>query len=980
MEVLTSKPFKLVYSLFEHEVLGYLFESFVIQLNDKGNLTFTHQNISAKNATEFSKELDETDYELIKLMDSMQQDAVIKHFSEKRIKPAVFFDKIFNKEKGDKTLQHEINVYLEKRRAKILHLLQGKNLYEMSRDGEPAGTKIEVLEKEATILFHFRRNEENTHYFPTIKYEDEKIDFQYQGAYVVCANPGWMVVNNKLYHFEGAVDGKKLIPFLNKKFILIPKKVEETYYRKFVAPLVASFDVYAKGFEIVTESSEPVPVLTFSELMMASGRTLNLFSQSEDIAIADENQDKIAFKLAFVYNDYRFRSDQLTPVTVKLEKLGDNYTFHRVRRKIAREKYFIDALEEQGMLIKNGTFTQTKGEAFSWMTEHKEWLKKEGFLLKQAVAQTKRYFLGASEIKIEVKENIDWFDIYAIVKFGDFEIPFIELRKKIINKQQEIILPNGEVAVIPEAWFTEYSELFAFMEEGESNNESLTLRKHHLALVQDLESGKLAKVTMDRKLERLRDFEKIDDYPMPIKFKGALRPYQKAGYNWLQFLNEFNFGGCLADDMGLGKTVQTLAMLQAEKEKGGANASLLIMPTSLIYNWEMEAKKFTPNLKIFVYTGTNRVKDVSQFAKYDLVLTSYGISRIDIELLEEYYFNYIILDESQAIKNPTSNIAKSVKRLKSKHKLILTGTPLENSTLDLWSQITFINPGLLGNQSFFKKEFLIPIEKKHDQNKTGKLNAIIKPFVLRRHKSQVAKDLPAKVENVRYCEMTTMQKEVYEETKAMFRNQILEQIETHGVNKSQFLLLQGLTKLRQIANHPLMIDPDYKGDSGKLEDSTNMLLNAIYEGHKVLIFSQFVKQLSIYRTFLDGHNIDYAYLDGSTKDRMAQVERFQNEKELKVFLISLKAGGLGLNLTAADYVFLLDPWWNPAVEAQAVDRAHRIGQKNTVFTYKFISKDTVEEKILLLQEKKIKLASELISTEKSFVKNLSKNDIASLFD
>jgi SNF2 family DNA or RNA helicase len=294
--------------------------------------------------------------------------------------------------------------------------------------------------------------------------------------------------------------------------------------------------------------------------------------------------------------------------------------------------------------------------------------------------------------------------------------------------------------------------------------------------------------------------------------------------------------------------------------------------------------------------------------------------------------------------------------------------------------MTFINPGLLGSQSFFKNEFLNPIEKKKDEQKTRKLNTIIKPFILRRHKSQVAKELPEKVENIKYSVMTSDQEERYEEAKSFYRNKILDEIEKYGVKKSHFILLQGLTKLRQIANHPRMVDENYHGDSGKLEDVTQMIYNALSEEHKILIFSQFVKHLSILSDYLKRHRIEFAYLDGSTKDREAQVRNFQENDDIHIFMISLKAGGLGLNLTKADYVFLLDPWWNPAVEQQAIDRAHRIGQENKVFTYKFISKNTVEEKIISLQRRKIKLASDLITTEESFIKELSAEDIQSLLE
>ncbi len=979
MNVSPAKPFKLIYSLFQHEYLGYLVESFVVQVDEKGRLSLASQNISYKNAKEFAEGLEEVDYELIKTMDSMQQDAVVSHFYKKKIKAAEFFLKVYDPEKGNKLLQQEIEQYLERRRGKLLPLLVNKEVYEMGRDGDPAWKKLEWQDEQATVLFHFRRNDDNTHYFPTLKLRGEKLEFNNKGAYIVCNKPAWMVMENKLFSFKKEVDGHKLLPFLNKKFIVIPKSVEDTYYRKFVAPLVASFDVYAKGFEINTVSFPPSAVITFSEL--AAAKELSIFGDQGGTSVATEtNEGKILFELVFQYGPYKFKAENLTEVSVTVEQNGDDYTFHRVNRNLKKEKEIISILKDSGLELKHAKATLDKGDAFSWISFSAEKLQELGIKLQQNQKSEKRYFIGTSKISIEVRENIDWFDIYASVRFGEFEIPFQTIRKHIIRKQREIKLPNGEVAVIPEAWFTEYSELFNFAEDAKADGSAISLRKHHLALVKELSTNDLANVTLSRKLERLREFEEIEDFPSPTQFKGTLRPYQKAGFNWLRFLDSYNFGGCLADDMGLGKTVQTLAMLQAVKEEqnGATGTSLLVMPTSLIYNWEMEAAKFTPDLRVLNYTGTQREKDVSKFANYDLVLTSYGIVRLDVELFEVFYFNYIILDESQAIKNPSSNIAKSVKKLRSKNKLILTGTPVENTTLDLWSQMSFINPGLLGNQAFFKNEFLNPIEKKNDEKKIQKLYAIIKPFILRRKKNQVATELPEKVENVKYCTMTAMQEEEYETAKSLFRNKIMDQIETDGVGKSHMILLQGLTKLRQLANHPKLIDPDYGGDSGKMEDVTHMLTTAVGEGHKILVFSQFVKHLALLETYLKENGITYCYLDGSTKDRQAQVEKFQNDPSVKVFLISLKAGGLGLNLTKADYVFLLDPWWNPAVEAQAVDRAHRIGQENKVFTYKFITKNTVEEKILALQQSKMRLATELISTEESFVKNLSKDDIQNL--
>ena len=906
-------------------------------------------------------------------MDTMQHEVLASYFSRKKLKTEEFFLKTYDQKNGDKVLQQEIAHYLEKRRSKIMPMLIGKNVYEMGADGEPTFKRIKVLSEQATILFHFRKNEENTHYFPTIKLDGQPLEFRHQNSHIISNEPAWLMVNNQLFTFQIPISGGKLKPFLSKKFILIPKSMEDTYYQKFIAPLIASHDVYAKGFEIKTEAFDPQPILTLSELKVVKTNQ-TLFNQRDP----QQTESKILLELSYRYGNYKFKADQLSKVNVSVKKEKEQYTFYRIKRKKEREVALLNFLTQIGLSLKNSRVTLSAPAAFEWLNRNQSILNENGFTIQQSAGDDKKYFLGQSKISIRIEEKIDWFDIKAIISFGDFEISFMEIRKLIIKGKNEITLPNGEIGIIPSSWAEEYKDLFMFSENDGSESR---LQKHHVALVQNLKEQQNAQVIMSKKLEKLLAFNQIEEKPLPISFKGVLRPYQKAGFDWMLFLNEFNFGGCLADDMGLGKTIQTLALLQYEHELNPGTTSLLIMPTSLIYNWHIEAKKFTPNLNVLVYTGSYRIKDVSRFSKYDLIITSYGISRIDAsKILSQFFFNYVVLDESQAIKNPDSLISMEVRKLRSRRRLILTGTPIENSTLDLWSQLSFVNPGLLGNKSFFKSEYQIPIEKRQDFNKTLRLNALIKPFILRRDKSQVAKDLPEKTISIKYCTLTEKQKEYYESEKSLFRNQILTSIEKDGLKKSHIILLQGLTRLRQIANHPAMVDEHYTGDSGKLEEIIYMLDNALGKDHNILIFSQFVKHLKIIKNHLITQKIPFAYLDGSIKDRQSEVEKFQNNPEVNVFLISLKAGGLGLNLTKADYVFLLDPWWNPAAEAQAIDRAHRIGQKNKVFTYKFIAKDTLEEKILLLQNSKIRLASELISVEESFVKSLTTTDIQKLFE
>ena len=969
MKVSTTQPFQIIYSLFKHEYLGYLFESFVVQVNSLGKLTLQHQNISHKNAFEFDKGLDDRDYELITMMDKIQQDQIINKFLHKRESPDEFFFRVYDKEKGDKHLQETIARYIEEKLSEILNLLIGKRVFIMGKNGEPTWKEVFVQENKAKVLFHFIRNEGSTHYFPTIKYNDQKLDFQDNGSKIISTYPAWMLVDNMLLSFEKNVDGKKLKPFLNKKRIVVPKKIEPNYYKNFVAPLIENFDVYAKGFDIKTDHFDTKPLLTISEI--SGGNALNLFEKEE----SNENQSKIMIGLSFKYGEYELpHGSSKKSVSVKLESVNDNYIFHRIKRLPESEQRLVKMLIDKDLNITAGKIVLPSTKAFSWISKNVKDLKEQGFEINQKSNSSRKYFIGEASIKIEVKENNDWFDIYGTVKFGDFEIPFLQLKKYIISNKKEFELPDGTIAIIPEEWFSQYSELFAFSQ----GDQQLTLKKHHISLIQELGENNAFKVAFNRKLENLKDIEKIDDYPISTSFKGVLRGYQKAGYNWLSFLEEYNFGGCLADDMGLGKTVQTLAFLQKQKENKENATSLLVVPTSLVYNWQAEAKKFTPNLSIMLYTGTNRLKRPELFNTVDLVITTYGIVRLDTSILEKFYFNYVILDESQNIKNPNANISSDVRLLKSRRKLILTGTPVENTTLDLWSQMSFVNEGLLGSLNYFKKEFQIPIEKKKDDQKTHRLKSLVKPFILRRKKSQVAHELPEKIEKVVYCDMTPEQEKLYEETKSHYRNSILDLIEKNGMGKSSMMILQGLTKLRQIANHPKMENSEYEGSSGKMDSFRELLKNAIDGDHKVLVFSQFVKHLTILKEELAKKEIKFSYLDGTTKDRQAIVDTFQKDDTIRVFLISLKAGGVGLNLTAADYVFMLDPWWNPAVEAQAVDRAHRIGQKNTVFNYKFITKNTVEEKILKLQKDKMKLVDDLITIDESIVKSLSKEDIDSL--
>ncbi len=993
MKVSIKKSFQILYTVSYHEFLGYLISSYAVQLGAEDELMMSYQQVSDSNVHEFSARLDDIDRRLVKLSDAMNPDHIAKSFADKatrsakKINTEEVFLKIYNKEKGNKPLQETIEALIEEKRHEALTLInEHKKMFFVSgKDGYPCPQKGEIkfVNDKANVKFHFHRHEKGTQYYPTFYYLEDKLTLNNQNkvSHLICKNPAWLILENTLYTFHENVDGNKIKPFLKKGSIDIERQMEETYFTKFAVPLMRQFeDVVADGvgLEIIIEEHSPKPILLLKD---HNTQTSKIFE-----ATAPNTHHDMVIELQFEYGTNSFKPEDANtqfPIDVKLnvKENGGGYEFNKIRRNIKQETAFIEFLHNRSLPLHKGKAVRNKMETLAWLNTHEVELKAQAIHIESRLTDTKRYFLGKPQIEIGIQEKQDWFDIKAVIRFGEFLIPFMDLRKHILQKKKQFTLPNGEVAVIPEAWFTQYGELFNFSQS--TNGEDAHIRKFHLNMLSELHNGNHAQVVMNQKLEALRDFTDIEQYDLPKNFKGELRPYQKAGYDWLRFLQQYSFGGCLADDMGLGKTVITLCLLQAQRESEDPNskrASLLIMPTTLLYNWQLESKKFTPKLKFLEYRGANRRKNLEVFDFHDVVIASYGVVRQDIELLKKYQFNYIILDEAQAIKNPTSNVAQAVQELHGRHRLTLTGTPIENSTLDLWSQMAFVNPGLLGTSNYFRDEYQNPIEKNQDTEKLKKLGQIIKPFMLRRMKSQVAKDLPEKVEQVDYCDMTEEQEKEYDRLKSQYRNEIMRHIETGDTAKSNMFILEGLTRLRQVANHPRMIDENYTGDSGKLINVCHRLENIVNEGSKVLIFSQFVKHLDIVRDYVREKGWKYAYLTGETHERQKQVEKFQNKDNVQIFLISLRAGGVGLNLTAAEYVFMLDPWWNPAIEAQAIDRAHRIGQKNTVFIYKFISRHTVEEKILALQATKKQLADDLITADENFVKSLSQEDLLQLLE
>lgn len=576
-------------------------------------------------------------------------------------------------------------------------------------------------------------------------------------------------------------------------------------------------------------------------------------------------------------------------------------------------------------------------------------------------------------VKFHVRSGIDWFELTADVDFNGKKANFPELLAALTRGDQTIRLDDGSLGILPEEWLQQYGILAGL---GSTDEEGLRFSAAQIGLVDALLSAQDHVEFDDRYLElkaKLTSFDGIEQRPEPENFHGQLRPYQREGLGWLHFLQDYGFGGCLADDMGLGKTVQMLALFQERRHSRPRQLpSLVIVPKSLMFNWVQEIQKFAPELTFMEYTGPERKVLAPNIPTTDLILTTYGTLRRDILDLKDQEFDYVVLDEAQTIKNSSSQAAKASRLLKASHRVALSGTPIENHLGDLWSIFEFLNPGMLGRSSIFKTF----ATEASNESARRTIASGVRPFVLRRTKGQVAKELPDKFEETIYCQMGERQRTLYSEMREYYRDSLLGMVKKQGIGKSRMHVLEALLRLRQAACHPALLDKGSDEDAfAKLEVLIPQLEELIQEGHKSLVFSQFTSMLSIVKKHLDSRGVKYAYLDGQTRKRKQVVEQFQNDPETSVFLISLKAGGLGLNLTEAEYVFLLDPWWNPAVEAQAIDRAHRVGQTKQVFAYRIICRDTVEEKILELQKKKRELADAILESEGTPLGELTADDL-----
>jgi non-specific serine/threonine protein kinase len=884
------------------------------------------------------------------------------------LKPEFIFKKFSAKIKSAKTiadLQKDSKIEFAIRQHLKFHLGSFYNLivqeqFPLSLNIGPEKdfyrSRVDVSPLYFEPQIQFDKHSEGIIYTLSLK-ENEKAFLPMESkADILLDEPGWLIINKKLGQLK-ELNAKKLMPFLKKKSIEIPSKLVDDYFKSFIPEIAKKIDIEANGFEV--ENRDKIISCTIQP-------------------VHDFFKNCYYLNLYFDYDGYLFDASK----TKKTHSFVDFSIANQPKiiqfKRSADETLYTDKLAELGLTIIKNEFYGLNSEIensdpflnIQFIIDHKEELKNLGFTIENLKVESKEIITESNTVSIAKETKADWFDIKIIITIGNYKINFSEIIPNIKSKERLFQLPDGNYFLIPLEWFSKYGSLakLAKVENGE-----LLLRKSNFTALDGISE-------IDNDLEQIHKAE----FTASELIKATLRPYQIDGVKWLLGHFNSNMGACLADDMGLGKTLQTLSVLVSVQEQLGfttkttnfdlfANETtiereplkaLIVLPSSLVFNWFNEAGKFTPHFSKMQYVGNDRKSLASRINSTDLIFTSYSIIHRDIAILEKYDFRYLILDESQYIKNKDSKIFKAINKISTGHKIALSGTPIENSLDDLWSQMQFINPDILGNYKFFMDNFKTPIEKRQDENVLSELKNLVQPYILRRTKEQVLKDLPELTEQIYYCDMDPEQEKLYEKEKSKARNFLLK---TDGSGPDKISIINTLMKLRQLSNHPKMVDQESEIDSGKFISVTNYLENLVKAKQKVIIFSSFVTNLSFYADWCKENKIDYCEITGETpaSKREQQVKVFQEKENPLLFFISLKAGGVGLNITKASYVLFLDPWWNPFAEKQGVGRAHRIGQMNKVNVIRFISKNTVEEKIIKLQENKKLLSDSLL--EESYI-------------
>lgn len=768
--------------------------------------------------------------------------------------------------------------------------------------------------------------------------------------------PGWILVNRELLRIQD-MHGNGLKPFLTRDAVHIPAADVGKYIREFMTRAAREHSLHVEGME-------------YSEITEPTGLELTAAPHPFD--------GHYLLQLRVRYGDYAFALGDAETRAVDFRDRPP-YRLRRILRDPSGEARLLQplyrlGLEETGERRALSCCPRPAHyENLAWLLAHLDALRDAGVDVRLPEEEGHPFSTAAGQLEIEAGRAGDWLDLRGEVVADGHRLPFARLVKNLQRGERKYLLPDGNWFLIPEAWFERYGPGLAF---ARVEGPAVRLTRSHAPLLATMGIGE----------DRLSTGPEDTDISPPAGLRATLRPYQLEGIRWLIRHHRDRLGACLADDMGLGKTLQTIAaLLHAKENLGGETAesapapdlfsapaadeaflrplrALVVLPASLVYNWSTELSKFAPGLSVLANVGSKRSRDPRVLRRYDVLLTTYQTAQRDAAVLGSLDLEYIVLDESQQIKNRNSKIFRALNELAARHRISLSGTPIENSLSDLWSQMQFINPGLLRSYAFFRREFILPIEQHDDEKKKQQLRELVAPYLLRRTKAEVAPDLPELDVQVYYCEMTPAQAAHYERERSAARNALLGIASDSGSGDYKLRVIQALTRLRQLANHPRIADADYQKGSGKYEEVSEQLDVIHRSGQKVLVFSSMVRHLELHRSAYEAAGRPYAWITGEVPadQRAQEVRKFQEDPSVQTFFISLRAGGTGLNLTAADYVFLLDPWWNPTVEDQAIARAHRIGRRGNVFARKFLTKGTLEEKIYRLQQRKKRLATEII--------------------
>lgn len=950
------EKYSIVYNFYQVEGLGLILPTAIIcQVDSDGSLGYMRAAAIAETVESYGLNIKDTYHEaMISLCQELTIPAIEAVFNKgvkRGVKPIT---SLF----ADADTKQLVQNTIDRRMSKLMTTLKENGAplcYNIERKIKAKDVALFFYSDKAEPLLYFAKTQTGISYRLSLQVGTETVLPCKYDIRLIANNPGIVIIKNQVVWISH-INANKLTPFYKNETVFIPEKLTKTYFEKFIIDVLGKVNIEVDGFEL---------------------NQVNTLQSANIRCIYDFLKGVWVVDLAFDYDGFSFYYSDVNQRKTRLEfgQSGENDVIvYQCIRDAQAEELYVEKLAACGF-IKNDTkkfaYNKDTFDTIHHIGKVYQQLSQD-FIIRPLEIDGKIISFATSTLVNEFKLGYDWFDLKGRIVIAGIDYPISAFFRNIRDKNPYFKLKDGSYFILNAEMMAEYEHLVKFAQE-----DAITWRlaKQHFALIHEKD---LAPDNDEQ------NFVTEIEYKPSSKLQATLRPYQEDGVKWLIKHRVNGLGACLADDMGLGKTLQTIAVLLDTKEHDHQEkqlqtfatqldlfgeiqvhqrtplAALVILPASLVFNWQEELKKYAPSLHVLNYTGPSRKKAQRTIGTFDVILTTYQTAVLDLEILKKQTFTYVILDESQQIRNKNSKVFKALHTLHTKYKISLSGTPIENSLSDLWSQMEFINPKILGSYAFFKEHFQSPIEKLRDAQAIQNLKTLVDPFILRRTKEQVAPDLPELIEKIHYSEMTDAQSKIFEREKSAARNYLLGLDKTGGQYKIH--VLATLTKLRQIANHPKLADENYTDESGKFDDITSQIQTIVKSNHKVLVFSSFKAHLQLVSDYLSVENIPYESLtgDNSSDQRQDAVHAFQENADIQVFLISIKAGGTGLNLTAADYVFILDPWWNPFVERQAIARAHRIGQQNNVMVTRFISKNSIEEKILLLQESKKSLSSDII--------------------